>query len=168
MRRKRSIKDKRKEASYEHFWHSLAPGLSLGETVSPAKSHQSRTPQGALLSPFWLTAEPERKSTLKQEFRILSGRVVVEPDTSKQAQKCEHERQKDTKGEKEKLHNSGKHYSVFLFTRCWHFLFQEAAGYLWRTGSREYFLFSLWRSVSVNRYTEKKSRCLSSCMIQHR
>lgn len=30
-----------------------AAGFSLGEMVGPAKSHQSRTPQGALLSADW-------------------------------------------------------------------------------------------------------------------
>lgn len=30
-----------------------AAGSSIGEVVGPAKSHWSRTLQGALLSPYW-------------------------------------------------------------------------------------------------------------------
>lgn len=41
--------------------------------------------------------------------------------------------------ERKKIYYSGKHYAVFLFTGCWHFLFRAAAGYLWKTGPREDF-----------------------------
>lgn len=32
---------------------AAAAGFSLGEVVGPAKSHRSRTPQGAPLSAYW-------------------------------------------------------------------------------------------------------------------
>lgn len=65
-------------------WLCAAAGFSLGEGVGPAKSHQSRTLQGspafsllAMAELNWLTASHKRKSTLKQEFRILAGWDIV-------------------------------------------------------------------------------------------
>lgn len=76
-----------------------AAGFSLGEVVGPAKSHRSRTLQGARALPqlvgtelSWLGAKYGRKSTLKQAFRILASGDIVKPDTSKQAQECVHGR----------------------------------------------------------------------------
>lgn len=41
-------------------------------------------------------------------------------------------REKDTKRKK-------LQWKSLLFTDCWHFLFREAAGYLWKTGLKEDF-----------------------------
>lgn len=61
-----------------------AAGFSLGEVVGLAKSHQSRTLGGSsafsLLATTelnWLSADYKRKSTLKQEFRILADTNIV-------------------------------------------------------------------------------------------
>lgn len=67
-----------------------AAGLSVGEVVAPAEGHQSRAPQEAALSPYWLQLRytgtaPNRKSTLKQASGVLTGRIIAQPDTSKQA-----------------------------------------------------------------------------------
>lgn len=120
-----------------------AAGFSIGEVVVLAKGHRSRTLQEALAFSLLATAElnwhsaHNRKSTLKQAFRTLAGRDIVEPDTSKQPQACVHER----KRHKEK--ETSLQWKALLFTGCWHFLFREAAGYLGKTGLKEDFLCSL-------------------------
>lgn len=68
-------------------------GLSIEEVVVPAEGHQSRAPQEAALPPYWLQLRsagtaPNRTSTLKLASRILTGRLIVQPDTSQQLSMC--------------------------------------------------------------------------------
>lgn len=129
-------------ASYEHFWHSSAPGSSgifyRGSGHSgqgPPEQDPAGSPAFSLLATaelYWHGAH-NRKSTLKRVFRILAGRDIVRPDTSKQPQTCVHGRKRQK--EKETL----LQWKSLLFADCWHFLFREAAGYLWKTELKEDF-----------------------------
>lgn len=77
-----SLKKIRKEASYEHFWHSSAPCSSriFFRGSSPSSKEPSAQDPAGSSALFLLTAatvkllrvENRRKSTLKQEFQSLT------------------------------------------------------------------------------------------------